>query len=1122
MFMFANSDGAVVRQVLRGDRERFGVLVRRYQPVVFGVALSRVGNWADAEDVVQDVFLKSFERLGSLRDARSLGAWLVTITKNLCHDLMEKRRREAPLDHHEIAATAPCIERREAHDLLWKHILQLEEEQRELLLLHYFAGRSIKQIAALLGISVEAARKRMQRARQVLGQGLVECLGKELKAKEQADVRRVMAALPIFSKAATGGIANSVMTGGGAWAVKAIAAVVAVGVVAGTIGTVLPILRQQRGSGADTRATSTPPSPLAVEALSTKVSRQREVLDAERPKQPASPGKLGLTGAASASLAAAGSPVVSGAGQPEQGTIEGRVVDATTGEGVFGITVMAVPSTGLTGVTDQAGRFLIENVPPGKYSFGIGRRSVPSKEVEVAEGQIVQGVELPLREVGVLRGTVTDTAANPLAKATIKAEAVKAGSYISADPETPVVSDANGQFVLCGLPLDEAIQVYAESSAMRSKPQEVSVVRGTEHEMTLMLAEPRTAGITGVAMQGNKPMANGDVALYGIDYLALREFASTDAMGRFVIKALTAGKYALQAHPRTEMESTQTEHARVELKAHEQLANVQLVFPVGGVLSISGRVMTADGVPLAEVMVRANGASTEQQATTDEAGTYVIEGLGNEEYYLNFERQGYTAPRVKPVKAGSKSVDVILSASLSLAGVVVDKQTGAPIAGAAVTRVPVHMLTESNSNPRRHGAQSNTEGRFELKDVPEEAGGVLVVATGYSPAALELPTLAEGIAPPDARIELEVSPRLEVRVATAAGEPVSDAGVFIGGPVASLDHPVAISNSSGVAMLDTLVPGKVELTVSAKQYANERVVVEVKRGILDTANVVLSEGAVIRGIVRIDGVSTGPATVLTKPVGQESLASRSVEAGPDGAFELRGVTPGLVQVTVRLPDPMGTRGRRIQRQVKIADEELLVLDFEVNTGSAAVEGQVTINGETSKASIMVRVEGPSGLLELSTSSDAGGYYRIEGLPTGTATVSLGSPARIRDQKAVELIADAVARQDFDLETGAIEFAVQDAPAEHEIYVMLLRGALSEGALTPLDFEEARERCVSIVRTPRGGLKRWPFNGIPLGHFTLAAIAAREWTAAGFAEAEVVQVPVEVTADAFDDEVVLAF
>ncbi len=175
-------DGHIVRECLDGDSASFGLLVDKYKASIYALAYSRLHNFHDAEDVTQDVFLKAYRNLRSLRRWDSFLVWLRSITINLCKDrirtqsrrpdreFIEDQRPEAlkeiSLDPRsdEDALTA----REEMLDSLDKALDSLPEIYQQVLMLHYLGGMSGEQISQFLGISHATVRQRLSRARKQL------------------------------------------------------------------------------------------------------------------------------------------------------------------------------------------------------------------------------------------------------------------------------------------------------------------------------------------------------------------------------------------------------------------------------------------------------------------------------------------------------------------------------------------------------------------------------------------------------------------------------------------------------------------------------------------------------------------------------------------------------------------------------------------------------------------------------------------------------------------------------------------------------------------------------------------------------------------------------------------
>ncbi|MCH8135507.1 MAG: RNA polymerase sigma factor [Proteobacteria bacterium] len=177
-----NSDEQLVRRVLAGRREDFGVLVRRHLAATYAVAYARTGNHADADDVAQETCLEALKSLDTLRDPAKFGAWLTGIARHTANRSNRKRAREVNATakaSQQEATDVPDMARRELRALVRTEVDKLDPDKREVLFLAYFAGKNAKEIAATLDITHDAARKRLERARESLGARLLAELGDE-------------------------------------------------------------------------------------------------------------------------------------------------------------------------------------------------------------------------------------------------------------------------------------------------------------------------------------------------------------------------------------------------------------------------------------------------------------------------------------------------------------------------------------------------------------------------------------------------------------------------------------------------------------------------------------------------------------------------------------------------------------------------------------------------------------------------------------------------------------------------------------------------------------------------------------------------------------------------------
>ena len=144
-------------------------MVETYSPMLLRAALTRVSTPADAEDAVQDVFLRVLTHAPRFRDREHEKAWLLRATLNRSSDLRRRRRDDAPLDEAQNAAA-------ESPDYgpLLSAVRSLPEAYSAVIHLYYYEGYSIKEIAGLLALPVPTVGTRLSRGRERLRELLKE------------------------------------------------------------------------------------------------------------------------------------------------------------------------------------------------------------------------------------------------------------------------------------------------------------------------------------------------------------------------------------------------------------------------------------------------------------------------------------------------------------------------------------------------------------------------------------------------------------------------------------------------------------------------------------------------------------------------------------------------------------------------------------------------------------------------------------------------------------------------------------------------------------------------------------------------------------------------------------
>ena len=180
-------DIALVAAALSGGPETFSPIIERYQDAVFAVALARLRDFHDAEDIAQEVFIEAFEHLGRLDDPFKLGAWLRSITIHRCIDLLRQRREV--VDVEEIAEQVEYssnshseIEQQELRAQVMAAIGRLSKKQRETTTLFYINGYSQEEIASIQEVPTGTVKRRLHDARKKLKEGMIGMVEDVLKS----------------------------------------------------------------------------------------------------------------------------------------------------------------------------------------------------------------------------------------------------------------------------------------------------------------------------------------------------------------------------------------------------------------------------------------------------------------------------------------------------------------------------------------------------------------------------------------------------------------------------------------------------------------------------------------------------------------------------------------------------------------------------------------------------------------------------------------------------------------------------------------------------------------------------------------------------------------------------
>ena len=180
-----------IDRVRQGDKDAFRLLVENHQDRLFGLVLSMVSNREQAEDLVQEIFVKAYFALDCFEGQSSFYTWLYRIASNHCLDYLRKNRPDQisldrPLSEDsditfEDTLQAPRTEHPEASvedpSEAASLLAALEPDQRLILSLRELEGRSYEELADLMNCPVNTIKSRLNRAREALKVAYVRLYG---------------------------------------------------------------------------------------------------------------------------------------------------------------------------------------------------------------------------------------------------------------------------------------------------------------------------------------------------------------------------------------------------------------------------------------------------------------------------------------------------------------------------------------------------------------------------------------------------------------------------------------------------------------------------------------------------------------------------------------------------------------------------------------------------------------------------------------------------------------------------------------------------------------------------------------------------------------------------------
>lgn len=162
------ADLDLVREVKQGSKQAFGELVDRHQKAIYRLALRFTGDHGVAEDVVQESFIKAYQKINYFEERSSFKSWLFRIAINTCKNKWRaKNHHEVDVEDVVIAVgetVTGSMEAHELHETLQMEVEKLPERQRLALSLRVFEDLSFQEIATIMDCPYDTAKANYRHA----------------------------------------------------------------------------------------------------------------------------------------------------------------------------------------------------------------------------------------------------------------------------------------------------------------------------------------------------------------------------------------------------------------------------------------------------------------------------------------------------------------------------------------------------------------------------------------------------------------------------------------------------------------------------------------------------------------------------------------------------------------------------------------------------------------------------------------------------------------------------------------------------------------------------------------------------------------------------------------------
>lgn len=422
---------------------------------------------------------------------------------------------------------------------------------------------------------------------------------------------------------------------------------------------------------------------------------------------------------------------------------------------------------------------------------------------------------------------------------------------------------------------------------------------------------------------------------------------------------------------------------------------------------------------------------------------------------------------------------------VSVRGQILDAATGAPVRAFA-------LAFANESEPEANYVDlTDADGRFSLSQLPSGNSTLSIRAAGYAESKRDVTIPPAQTAPVDVAVRLEPEAVLEGEVHDAEGRPVVDAAVYLGAANELPTQESARTDANGRFTLYALPSGLLQLTVLHPRYVRTVFETSLAMGTRESATIAVDGGGSITGVLRVGGKPLVNARVAVYESSSGAFLGQGLSR-PDGSYEVQGLAPGPVGITVQWDGGM----RRLYKKTTVEHGKTMELNADVPAGVVSLEGSVTAKGAIPQlAKVDVGVITATGEEQWQTATvSVTGKYEVDQLPQGMGTVrvyAIGQDSRVRrGQKTVELDTAGPRLLDVDLSgsatiAGTLSGLMKGSHAR--IFAMMGQDSRHHPTLEAL--KDMSDSAAKRVFTRDNG--RFRLSSLEAGQYTVIAIALRD-------------------------------